>query len=248
MGGSELILPAEAGGAVSDDQSVVVIPEAAVLPTFSGDWTSPGVSKLARSVKRGMDLVGALVAITIFLPLMLVIATAICLSSPGAPIFVHRRVGRFGRPFRMIKFRTMKCGSTRDLATHVGQDDGLASEWSEMQKLRADPRVTALGRTLRKFSLDELPQLLNVVAGHMSLVGPRPVVREELPRFGDAAKAVLSVRPGLTGLWTVNGRSDVSYEDRVALEARYVREWSLGLDVAILMKTIPCAIMGRGAY
>lgn len=209
--------------------------------------TPLAASPYSRIVKRAIDILGASIALVVTLPLMLIVAAAIMVDSPGKPWFVHPRVGREGRRFGVCKFRTMVNGVDRP-KTGVDSDDTLAREWDDTWKLREDPRVTRIGRFLRKYSLDELPQLINVVLGQMSLVGPRPVVDEEISKFGDAAPTVLTVRPGITGLWSVSGRNDVSYEDRVILEERYVREWTLRRDIAILLKTIPCVVSGRGAY
>jgi exopolysaccharide production protein ExoY len=201
-----------------------------------------------RAIKRVVDLVGGVSTITIALPLMLLIALAIVVDSRGSPVYVHRRIGRDGVAFGVMKFRSMVRGADDGWDEQLTRDPERAQDWERARKVRDDPRVTRVGRLLRKYSLDELPQLLNVVAGHMSLVGPRPVMEDELEFFGDEAPLVLSVRPGVTGLWTISGRSDTSYEERVALEASYVREWRLQLDLSILMRTVPRVISGRGAY
>jgi exopolysaccharide production protein ExoY len=199
-------------------------------------------------VKRTIDFAAGLLAVALTSPLMLLISLAIVLDSRGSPLYVHRRVGRFGLGFGVLKFRTMVRDADDRWAEELESNPELAQDWERTRKVRDDPRVTRVGRLLRKYSLDELPQLVNVVLGHMSLVGPRPVVEEELELFGDATPTVLSVRPGVTGLWTVSGRSDVSYEERVALETSYVRGWRLALDLSILVKTVPCVLTGRGAY
>lgn len=201
-----------------------------------------------RALKRAMDLAGSAVALIILSPLLIVLTTALVVGTGGRPIFVQQRVGRFGAPFRIFKFRTMSQGSEDRFQDKLQEDDDLAREWATIRKLRDDPRVTRMGRILRKYSLDELPQFVNVLFGHMSLVGPRPVVEEELPLFGHHLPAVLSMRPGLTGLWGISGRSDIGYDERVELEDRYVRIWTLGLDVSILLRTIPRVIKGGGAF
>lgn len=205
-------------------------------------------SKWRRGTKRTIDVIGATVSLVLMFPIMVLVSLAIVVDSPGSPIFVHERVGRRGRPFGVMKFRTMSCRDEDGWERKIGADPDLALEWSQTWKVRHDPRVTRIGRWLRKFSVDELPQLLNVLAGHMSLVGPRPVVPGELELFGDTAPTILSVRPGITGLWAVSGRNEVSYEERVQLEASYVDRWTLGRDAAILLRTIPCIVRGRGAY
>jgi exopolysaccharide production protein ExoY len=201
-----------------------------------------------RAVKRGADIVGSSALIAVLLPLALIVALAIVLDSRGPVLFLQRRVGRGGVEFPLIKFRTMVRDGERALAAHVEADEGLRREWTQARKLRNDPRITRLGRFLRRFSIDELPQLLNVFIGNMSLVGPRPVPRDELAYFGDRAAQIVEVRPGLTGLWAVSGRSEISYRERVELEHRYVVEWSLRMDALILLKTIPAVVRGHGAY
>lgn len=204
-----------------------------------------GISTTPRVVKRAFDLLLATILLLALLPLAAVIVFAIMMDSPGPPLFVHRRVGKHGRPFGVLKFRTMAHAQECDPA--AGPDTEAAIEWRRTRKLRSDPRVTRVGRLLRKYSLDEVPQLLNVVAGQMSLVGPRPVVVDEIELFGDDVAKVLSARPGMTGLWAVNGRNLVSYRDRVRLESSYIDRWSLLLDLKILCRTIPCVLSGRGA-
>jgi len=192
--------------------------------------------------------VGSSVLIVLLLPLALIVSLAIVVDSPGPVFFVQRRVGRNGVEFPLIKFRTMVRDGEDALAAHVLADEDLRREWEQARKLRVDPRVTRLGGLLRRFSLDELPQLLNVFVGNMSLVGPRPVLRDELAYFGDRAAQIVEVRPGLTGLWAVSGRSEISYQERVELEYRYVVEWSLRMDASILLRTIPAVVRGHGAY
>ena len=191
---------------------------------------------------------GSSVLIVLLLPLALIVSLAIVVDSPGPVFFVQRRVGRNGVEFPLIKFRTMVRDGEDALAAHVLADEDLRREWEQARKLRVDPRVTRLGGLLRRFSLDELPQLLNVFVGNMSLVGPRPVLRDELAYFGDRAAQIVEVRPGLTGLWAVSGRSEISYQERVELEYRYVVEWSLRMDASILLRTIPAVVRGHGAY
>ncbi|HVV94026.1 MAG TPA: sugar transferase [Hyphomicrobiales bacterium] len=192
-----------------------------------------------------MDLVLASVALVLLAPVMLATALAIRLVMGGPVVFTHPRVGRNGRLFRCCKFRTMVADGDAVLQRHLERDAAAALEWRETRKLRNDPRVTPLGRALRKSSLDELPQLFNVIRGEMSCVGPRPIVGEELARYGTAAAAYLSVRPGVTGAWQVGGRSSLSYEARVALDRAYVQNWSLWGDVVIILRTIP-ALMSHG--
>jgi exopolysaccharide production protein ExoY len=241
---------------VPDVDELVVLPDleapSVVAPATSivaGDleisrsWSS-AVSRLA---KRAMDLVGASALLLLALPLLVVGAIVTLTESSGPMLFRHTRIGRNGREFRLLKFRTMVTDGEELLRLHLQEHPDAAAEWASHQKLSVDPRVTRTGSILRRFSLDELPQLLNVLRGDMSLVGPRPVTRDELPRFGDVTPVVLSVRPGVTGLWAVSGRSHISYTERVELEYRYVREWRLWRDAAILLQTIPAVLSGRGA-
>lgn len=192
------------------------------------------------AAKRALDLAGLVVAAPLWLPLYLLIAGAILLTS-GLPIhYTELRVGRHGRRFTCIKFRSMR----RDHGEHPDHHG-----YHRVKKSRDDPRLTAIGRLLRRASLDEIPQLLNVLLGHMSLVGPRPITPREIARYyGPHASEVLSVRPGLTGLWQISGRSLLPMEVRVGLDLRYVRERSIGTDLSIMARTIPSVLRGHGAY
>jgi len=199
------------------------------------------------SIKRLFDVLGAIVLGIVFLPLMLVIV--VLLASEGGPvIYRHRRVGRDGSGFECLKFRSMVSDADRALRELLERQPELKAEWLRDHKLRGDPRVTALGRFLRRTSLDELPQLWNVIRGEMSLVGPRPVVREELMRYGRSLPVYLSAKPGITGLWQVTGRNDTDYRRRVALDVYYVRKQNLLLDLYILFKTTRVVLGGGGAY
>jgi exopolysaccharide biosynthesis polyprenyl glycosylphosphotransferase len=199
-----------------------------------------------RKLVKGLsDRALAATALLLVAPLCLVVAVAIKLTSRGPVLFRQTRVGRGGREFQVLKFRTMVAGAhaMRDiLADRNEKNDGL------LFKIRNDPRVTLVGRWLRRWSLDELPQLANVVSGQMSLVGPRPPLPEEVARYdGDVARRLL-VKPGITGLWQVSGRSDLSWEDGVRLDLYYVENWSLAADLVILCKTVGAVIRQRGAY
>ncbi|WP_198374083.1 sugar transferase [Neoroseomonas rubea] len=208
----------------------------------------PRAQRLARALKRGSDIAGAMTLLFILLPPLLILIFVVRLD--GGPAFYrHTRVGLGGRPFRCVKFRTMVTAADQLLASHLATDAEAAREWSARRKLADDPRVTRIGKLLRATSLDELPQLLNVLRGEMSLVGPRPVVPEELQQhYGiQGETAYLATRPGITGLWQISGRSDTTYQQRVALDIRYVTEWSLLLDAMILLRTIPAVLARRGA-
>jgi lipopolysaccharide/colanic/teichoic acid biosynthesis glycosyltransferase len=201
------------------------------------------------AAKRAVDVAGSAVLITALLPLMGVIALLIRLTSGHGVILRSMRVGRNGAVFPCLKFRTMVHDGDRVLALHLERDPAARAAWQARQKLERDPRVTPIGRILRRASLDELPQLFNVLRGEMSLVGPRPVQAEELRAHyqGDAAALYCSVRPGLTGLWQVSGRSRLSYAERVEIDTAYVRNASLLLDLRILCRTPWVVITARGA-
>ena len=205
--------------------------------------TEPAFTGLARVVKGAMDRVGALVLLVLTAPLMLGLAVAIRRDG-GPAFFVQTRTGRGGEPFRMIKFRSMVVDADRHRAALERVDEGAGP----LFKLRHDPRVTPIGRSLRRYSLDELPQLFNVLAGSMSLVGPRPPLPEEVAVFTRDAHRRLLVKPGMTGLWQVSGRSDLSWDESVRLDLRYVENWTLAMDMSILWKTLRAARTGSGAY
>jgi lipopolysaccharide/colanic/teichoic acid biosynthesis glycosyltransferase len=201
-----------------------------------------------RIIKPALDRVTAAAIIPVVSILGLVIAALIKISSPGPVFFRHRRVGVGGREFMLWKFRTMTHGSIESLQSHLAADSEAHREWSRHQKLRRDPRVTRVGQFLRKTNLDELPQLLNVIAGEMSLVGPRPVVEEELKRYGAGGSLYAAAKPGMTGLWQVSGRGSLPYEQRVALDIEYVATWSLSGDIKVLLRTFGAICSARGAY
>jgi lipopolysaccharide/colanic/teichoic acid biosynthesis glycosyltransferase len=181
-------------------------------------------------------------------PLMVLTALAIYVYDGGPPLFAHRRVGREGRGFRCLKFRSMAVDAESRLERLLASDPAARREWEADHKLRRDPRVTPLGRILRKTSLDELPQLINVLRGEMNLVGPRPVVQAEACKYGHRFVHYCAVRPGITGLWQVSGRNNTSYGRRVALDVLYTRRKSLRLDLAILLRTVPAVLMRDGSY
>lgn len=188
--------------------------------------------------KRLADLVIAASALILAAPIMLIVALLIRLTTGGPALFSHSRVGFRGKPFDCYKFRTMVRNSDEVLRAHLASDPEAARQWAEKRKLRNDPRITFFGMLLRKSSIDELPQLFNILKGEMSCVGPRPVVSDELTRYGDQVDSYLAARPGLTGLWQVTGRSSTDYANRVALDSQYVRDWSLRGDAIILARTV----------
>jgi lipopolysaccharide/colanic/teichoic acid biosynthesis glycosyltransferase len=197
---------------------------------------------------RVFDVALALAALVFFLPLMLLLAILVFVTNPGPVIFAHRRIGKGGRHFHCLKFRTMAVDAEQRLAHLLATDEGARIEWTRDHKLRDDPRVTRLGSFLRKTSLDELPQLINVLRGEMSLVGPRPIVDAERIRYGRYFAHYCQVRPGITGLWQISGRNNVSYRRRVAFDVAYSRSRSLAFDAKILAATIPSVLMARGSY
>jgi Undecaprenyl-phosphate galactose phosphotransferase WbaP len=207
-------------------------------------------SRRARVLKRSGDILFSLTVLTLGSPVFLALALLVKISSRGPVFYVQQRVGRDYRSFGCIKFRTMRRDADRILSRLLSESADLQEEFRNDFKLRNDPRITRLGRFLRRSSLDELPQFLNVLRGEMSLVGPRPIVRQELPRYGDRMEEVLAVRPGLTGLWQVSGRNNLSYDERVALDLRYARHRSVWLDLSIIARTIGVILdpRDRGAY
>ncbi len=180
-------------------------------------------------------------------PMMLIIAGVIMLDG-GPALFKQERIGRGGRRFTCLKFRTMVIDAERRLQMFLDRDSRARAEWSRDHKLRYDPRITAFGRFLRRSSLDELPQLINVLSGDMSLVGPRPIVEAEACRYGRRFKSYCSVRPGITGLWQVSGRTNISYRRRVAMDVLYVRKRNIVLYIWLILATIPAVLARRGAH
>jgi undecaprenyl-phosphate galactose phosphotransferase len=200
-------------------------------------------------IKRGFDIFAASALLLFVAPLLGFVALKIKLFDGGSVIFAHTRVGRHGQLFQCYKFRTMVANSAEVLAELLANDPEARAEWEKDRKLKNDPRITPIGRFLRRTSLDELPQLINIVKGEMSLVGPRPVVPDELDMYGDARIYYLQVRPGLTGLWQISGRNDVDYERRVSLDTWYVRNWTLWYDILILFRTaVIVPTRSSGAY
>jgi exopolysaccharide production protein ExoY len=213
----------------------------ASAPHLQGRWSY-------RVAKRIFDIVLALALVPLVFPVLLILMAVMKLSSHGPVFYRQRRIGQFGRPFFLYKFRTMVPDGDSLLARHLEDTPEALQEWEQHYKLRADPRVTSLGAALRRTSLDELPQLVNVLAGHMSFVGPRPVVEEELPRYGGALAYYTAAKPGITGLWQVSGRGTLSYESRVLLDVQYVKSWSFVQDLKVLLKTPAAVRRCEGAY
>ena len=239
--------------------NVIVVPD---LPGFSSLWVEArdlsGILALevhqrlllpgSRIVKRTLDVLFVLIGGAALLPFIGLIAALIKLTSPGPVLYGQRRHGRGGQTFTAWKFRSMVANAGEALERILAADPGLREEWLRDQKLRHDPRVTPIGRFLRRTSLDELPQLWNILLGEMSLVGPRPIVAKEIARYGDDFALYKKVTPGLTGLWQVSGRNLLTYEQRIGFDLYYVRNWSIWLDLHILARTVQTVLRGDGAY
>lgn len=209
--------------------------------------SAAGAARLFKT-QRVLDVILSLGALVFFAPLMLAVAVAIKLQDGGPIFFGHSRIGLDGQTFKCWKFRSMVVDAEARLNALLARDPIARQEWDADHKLRTDPRVTGLGRFLRVSSLDELPQLFNILIGEMSVVGPRPIVAAEIAKYGRWFPRYAAVKPGLTGLWQVSGRNDVSYRERVALDILYVRRESLALYVGIILKTIPAVLRRSGSY
>lgn len=207
-----------------------------------------GVTGLDAVLKRAFDVVFALTFLIVALPFIVLLSIALQIDSPGKLFFVQPRVGRDGRMFRCIKFRTMHQDAERLLADLLATCPASRREWEADHKLRNDPRVSRLGKIVRKLSLDELPQLINILRGEMSVVGPRPIVQAEIPKYGVFFVDYCAVKPGLTGLWQVSGRNDVSYAERVQLDRQYRMRVSFLFDLGIVLRTVPAVIGAKGCY
>jgi Undecaprenyl-phosphate galactose phosphotransferase WbaP len=203
---------------------------------------------LPNLVKRLLDLSIAIIGGTVFFPLFLMIAIAIKIDSPGSVFYRQKRIGKDGQDLLVWKFRTMRKDADQVLTDLLASDPAMKQEWEKDQKLRNDPRVTRLGRFLRKFSLDEFPQLINVLKGEMSLVGPRPIVASETHHYEEIFEKYKKVKPGMTGMWQVSGRNDTGYGSRVALDEYYINNWSPWLDIYIIIRTAREVLFHRGAY
>ncbi|MDR0382984.1 MAG: undecaprenyl-phosphate galactose phosphotransferase WbaP [Spirochaetaceae bacterium] len=201
-----------------------------------------------RITKRLLDIFIVVTAGAIILPFLLIVALLVKLTSKGPVLYGHTRIGMNGKPFKVYKFRTMASNAEQVLARLLASDPKMREEWERSHKLKNDPRVTPLGKFLRMTSIDEFPQLINILKGEMSLVGPRPVVEAERIKYGDSFDLIFSTLPGLTGLWQVSGRSDANYFDRVSFDTYYLQSWSIWLDLWILYKTIGVVLSRRGAY
>jgi lipopolysaccharide/colanic/teichoic acid biosynthesis glycosyltransferase len=201
-----------------------------------------------RVIKRCFDVGLILICMPVILLVLGVVSAVVAMSSPGPIFYSHRRIRKGGAFFSMWKFRTMCVDSAEVLEDYLTKHPEARAEWNRTHKLRHDPRITRLGIFLRRYSLDELPQLWNVLTGQMSLVGPRPIVAAEVEKYGECFDCYCRVKPGLTGLWQVSGRSELTYDARVALDCEYVEHWSLTKDVLILMRTFASVVNQEGAF
>ncbi|MDB5447738.1 MAG: rfbP [Phenylobacterium sp.] len=190
----------------------------------------------------------AVLLLLFILPVMLLTAFAVLLLDGGPILFKHRRIGLHGEPFGCLKFRTMRVDAEARLTELLTRDAAARQEWERDHKLRNDPRITPLGRLLRKSSLDELPQLINLIRGEMNLVGPRPIVESEIVRYGSRIRNYYAVKPGITGLWQISGRNDTGYRRRVAMDTLYTRRRGLGLDLWIIVRTVPAVLSSKGSF
>lgn len=208
--------------------------------------TSDGLLLVA--AKRAVDLAGASLLLLVLAPVFILIALMIKIDSAGPVLFRQWRLGFRGRRFLMFKFRTMCAGAEADIEELIIRDSAKRIVWEEFQKLWDDPRLTGFGRYLRKLSLDEFPQLWNVLKGEMSLVGPRPITPDQREIYGGDFDLYTSVKPGITGMWQVNGRNRTSFRQRILWDAYYIKNWTLGLDLSILLRTIGVVLTGEGAF
>lgn len=213
-----------------------------------GTWREPKASlpDFHDVAIRAVDLIIAALAIAFLFPLLIAVYVCVRASDGGPGIFHQHRIGKDGQTFRCLKFRSMVVDANERLAELLRTDPEALAEWRRDQKLRKDPRITLFGHFLRKSSIDELPQLWNVLRGEMSIIGPRPIVAEEVERYGRYFVEYVKVKPGLSGLWQVSGRNDVSYRRRVALDVAYVRNRSIQLNLSIMVRTVPVVLLSRG--
>jgi Undecaprenyl-phosphate galactose phosphotransferase WbaP len=233
--------------AIEDSYSYTETAGRAVSRLHRADRLPSGLFRY-RVIKRCTDIALVLLSAPVTLLTMGVVSLMVMLSSPGPIFYSHRRIRKNGAFFSMWKFRTMCLNSAEVLEEYLARHPKARTEWNKTHKLRHDPRITPIGSFLRRYSLDELPQLWNVLVGQMSLVGPRPIVAAEVEKYSDSFDCYCRVKPGLTGLWQVSGRSEVSYEERVALDCQYVEQWSLQKDILILLKTFHAVVNQDGAF
>lgn len=240
---------------------VIILPKISKMPLLNGELINSihhkGMAFYVRNnllspvdkyMKNIFDYFTSLCLIALFSPLLLTLYFIVYFSTNGHPLFKHRRIGLNGKKFNVYKFRTMYIDADKRLEQLLEENENCRLEWKNDFKLKDDPRITKIGSFLRKTSLDELPQLINILQGKMSLIGPRPIIDQEIEKYGEYFEYFTAVKPGITGLWQVSGRNDVDYEERVQLDVWYVRNWSIGLDIQILLKTILVVVGRKGSY
>ena len=240
---------------------VIILPKISKMPLLNGELINSIhhkgmafyvrnnlLSPVDRYMQNIFDYLMALSLIIIFSPLLFILYMIVYGATNGHPLFKHKRIGLNGRKFNVYKFRTMYIDADKRLEELLEDDEECRLEWEKDFKLKDDPRITKIGNFLRKTSLDELPQLIDVLQGKMSLIGPRPIVDKEIEKYGEYFEYFTAVKPGITGLWQVSGRNDIDYDERVQLDVWYVRNWSINLDIQILLKTAIVVMKGKGSY
>jgi exopolysaccharide production protein ExoY len=241
---------------MSELTAIAERPDTAAFPLYSADHVAPIAAHplrtppavVANSVLRLIDILVATLAIIFLLPLMLLVAVAVACTSRGPILFKHGRIGMNGEIFPCFKFRSMEIDAEARLLEILQNDPEARAEWARDQKLRKDPRITPIGRFLRSSSLDELPQFLNVLRGDMSIVGPRPIIAAEMVRYGRYIERYKAVKPGITGLWQISGRNNVTYQRRVAMDVLYTRKRSIRMNMRIIVLTAPMVIFAKGSF
>ena len=222
------------------------------LRDFGGILAFSSTNNLTKKIslfqKRILDLGLLFISAPITIPLVLIVSIIVKITSPGPIFYGHKRIGKNGKEFKCWKFRSMVIDADKQLEKILAENPEMRAEWEKDRKFSNDPRVTKIGKILRKTSIDEIPQFFNVLMGEMSFIGPRPVTTPELEKYGDKSDFILSVQPGLSGMWQISGRSDTGYEERITLDSYYIRNWSMWLDLWIIIKTIYVVVKGKGAY
>jgi undecaprenyl-phosphate galactose phosphotransferase len=240
-----LLIPGVKGVSLTDSTLSYLFNEELFLIDIKNNLKNP----INRLIKRCFDIVLSIFLMPVLLPVILVLAVMIKLDSKGPAFFRQERLGKGGKMFKVMKFRSMYMDNARILQEYLAKNPEVAEEWEKYKKIRGeDPRVTVVGRFLRKTSMDELPQAFNVIKGEMSFIGPRPFLLNEMEYLSDCYDEITMVNPGITGLWQVSGRSDIAFADRIKLDLWYIKNWSIWLDIIILVKTVSVVLKGKGAY
>ena len=239
----------------------MILPKLSKIPMFNGEIINSINHKgmaffiknnllnpVDKRIKTIFDYIVSYSSVLILSPFFILLYCLVYIDTKGKPLFKQRRIGQNGKSFNIYKFRTMVINSDEVLQDLLDNNPEIRDEWEKDFKLKDDPRSTKLGNFLRKTSLDELPQLINVLQGKMSLVGPRPIIDKEIPKYGEYFEYFKAVKPGITGLWQVSGRNDIDYDERVQLDVWYVRNWSVDIDFIILIKTVVVVLSRKGSY